>query len=602
MRRLAVVVMLLAIAACSSHRPPNPQPTPPAPTPTPPPSGTVPPKGVPQNPERLLRNEANQYLRTNDGKRFDPFMCVACCMGWEKVGNQYWPNAGIAFQDACGAYGANMFHFRLGPWIANCTNADDPHCGETEWAAIGGAYLPGTFDWNPAYWDAVREQVWHAHVKGRYSEVVPIDSWYLKACAQHTVECAWPPDQYKVGPTLTREQERLARKSVEEVGCIGSVVWTTGNEEDLAPGMNADWLNDFVRIVRDEETKTGCNFVHMIGTGSFKDGVSADYQITHSTSPVTGNCNGRWCENNEHNPAWSPEQEASYFNQARAAGQSWAAWRAESSDADWEKRLELFSKIAGGGGSDGVGCFAPGPDDPLWNEPPLTPAQRAPMMMAALNEAKARVGDRCGATAPCDHEPTPDAPCAPPVHLGCLETNGLVAAELRKMGYCASGPWTDATAILAPDTYWEEMHVCSTGNGCYTGNPYLKAWKYNGTNPTPPAECPVVTCSVSEILFKLHQPGQGLWDGTPKCPDGQPVLPEGDPHRAACEKAAMGGAWPTYHLEGTGISLELVENPMQFKITGSGSGVVTCVVPASAGKNLCKAGDTTVEQGVPVAR
>jgi hypothetical protein len=108
---------------------------------------------------------------------------------------------------------------------------------------------------------------------------------------------------------------------------------------------------------------------------------------------------------------------------------------------------------------------------------------------------------------------------------------------------------------------------------------------------------------VDEVLCKLHQPNQGLWDCTPKA-HGQPILPEGDPSREACEKAAMGGGYPTYRLSDAPPSLTLEEagNPMQFHIRGSGSGVVTCVTPSSGGKNVCKAGDTTVEQGVPVSR
>jgi hypothetical protein len=554
--------------------------------------------------EKLLRT-TDARLTQISGAMVKPFMAVPCCEGWAKCPNQGWPNVSACFIDETKKYGANTWHFRLGPWTA-LPGVDD----ENEWDDVGGPYLPDSLEWNPAYWSKVRELAWRAHKLGGWVEAVLIDSWYLKMCRGNPAMCGWPPeDAQAAGRTMTPVQEKLIRKGVEELGCWGFVYWTTGNEEDLVPGMSVSWLNRYIEIVRDAEQKVGCGLAHVIGSGSFQPGVNSDFQITHSTSPVTGPCEGKWCENNEHNPAWSPEQEASYFKQALEAGQSWAAWRADASDADWEKRLRLFSDVfKGQGGS--VGCFAPDPEDPLWQNPPLTPAQRAPQMLAALNEAKAKVGDRCGATAVCDHEPTPEHPCAPPVHLGCLETNGLVAEELRKMGYCASGPWVDATAILALDGYWEEMHVCSTGNGCYTSNPYLKAWKYKGTNPTPPDPTPPAervcqgdVCTVSEILCKLHQPGQGLWDCTPKCPNGQPVRPEGAPDRAACEQEAMGGGWPSFSLSSAqGITMEAVENPMQFRIFGSGSGVVMCGTISSGGANVCKAGNTTIQEGVPVSR
>lgn len=551
----------------------------------------------------MLRTEGGKLTQLS-GASVKPFMAVPCCMAWAKCDNQGWPNISACFLDETGKYGANFWHFRLGPWTA-LPGVDD----ENEWDAIGGPYLPNSLEWNPAYWAKVRELAWRAHkVHNGWVEAVLIDSWYLKACKQshNPAMCGWPAeDVAAAGVTMTPVQENLIRKGVEELGCWGFIYWTTGNEEDLVPGMSVSWLNHYIEIVRQAERTLGCGIAHVIGTGSFQDGVNADFQITHSTAPVTGPYEGRWLENNEHNPAWSPEQEASYFKQALDAGQSWAAWRAEATDAEWEQRLQLFSDVLKGGSSSG--CFTPGPDDPLWQEPPLTPSQRAPMMLAALNEAKARVGDRCGATAECDHVATPENPCAPPVHLGCLETNGLVAAELRNMGYCASGPWVDATAILAPDGYTEEMHVCSTGNGCYTQNPYLKAWWYRGTNPSPnppvEEECQGDVCTVSEILCKLHQPGQGLWDCTPKCPGGQPVRPEGDPERAACEAKAMGGGYPTYALtEAQGITLETVENPMQFRVFGSGSGIVKCTIPNSNGQNRCKAGDTSLAEGVPVSR
>lgn len=555
LRRAVVALALAGMTACTGNRPPIPNPTPPPPTP-PPPIG-VPGKGTPQGPERLLR-AVGAKLATNDGKPFEMFMAIPCCMGWDKVENQRWPMASKAFMDETAKYGANAFHFRLGPWYG-----DTDH--ETEWSGIGGAYAPGTLDWNPAFWTEVRELVWHAYEASAYVEVVPIDTWYVKHCSWGDQDTPWPKSDCDAAfhGSFTPNQDRLLRKAVEELGCFGNVIWATGNEEGEVPAAG-DLYQRYVETIRDEERKSGCNFAHIIGTGSDKDGIEADYRITHSKSPVTGPLDGRFLLNNEHNPEYPPEQEADYFATARAAKQAWAAWRAGASDSDWAHRLELFRAVVGG--SAPGGCYAPDSEDSAWGAT-LTPDQRGPQMMAALNAAKAVVGNRCGATAACDHEPTPEQPCAPPVHLGCLETNGLIAAELRKQGYCATGPWTDATAILAPDGWYEEMHVCSTGDGCYTGNPYKLAWKYNGQNPTPPPTSDGCSAPEPPGLYSFSGPVlHGAWyDATPTVNDhdfcesiGLGTMPDGvQPRnqcpprpecpgvkceeRAACERQIMGG-------------------------------------------------------------
>lgn len=488
-----------------------------------------------------------------------------------------------------------MFHFRVGPWTALPGVAD-----EDEWDDVGGPYLPNSLEWNPTYWDAVRQQVWHAYGAYAYAEIVAVDTWYLKHCAWHDVACAWPDDQIAIGNTLTREQDRLIRKSVEELGCFGNVIWTTGNEEQQASGMNPNWVNAYIATIRDEEKKSGCNFVHMIGTGVDYGGIPADYSITHTTNQISGPCNGRLCVDNEHNPEASPEEEASKFRSARSAGQVWAAWRAGATDEKWEKRLDLFQDVVAGGDA-GTGCFAPDPNDSKWIEPPIDPSQRAPQMMAAINEAKAKVGNRCGATAPCTSEP-----CAPPVHLGCLETNGLVAAELRKMGHCASGPWVDATAVLAPDGKWEEYHVCSTGDGCWTGHPYKFAWGYNGPNPTPPTTPPQEECHnpdpvpVDHWNVKEHIKGANktIVDSTPLVHNGNycaaigftdgrldcPVRMEGDPMRLTCETEVVGV--PQWIFTGIGGQVS-PENPYQYWVPRGNTGtakVCTQVEPRVCGE------------------
>jgi hypothetical protein len=480
-------------------------------------------------------------------------------------------------------YGADAWHFRLGPWYGDAEH-------ESEWAEVGGPYKAGSLEWNDAYWSKVRELAWHAYQLGGYVEVVPIDSWYIKVCRQDSSQCPWPEAEVQAaGRTPAPEAERLLRKAVQELGCWGNITWVTGNEEDLVPGMSVSWLNWVVSVLRDEEQKSGCGFVHMIGTGSYQDGIAADFSVTHETAPVTGPCRGRWCENNEHNPAWSPEKEASYFAQAYEAGQSWAAWRADADDAAWEKRLRLIKEYLGG--SAGVGCYPP-PDNDKW-----VVTSRNTSRADEVRAAEAQVGNMCK---------------EPKLHQNGIDAIAALCEQLRKNGLCAGTVGAlDACFVLEEDgKTWGEYHaVAPFDTGCWsTSNAHypLNSFNYTGqwTPPAPPAnECPVPVPFVDEVLCKLHQPNQGLWDCTPKA-HGQPILPEGDPSREACEKAAMGGGYPTYRLSDAPPSLTLEEagNPMQFHIRGSGSGVVTCVTPSSGGKNVCKAGDTTVEQGVPVSR
>lgn len=601
-------------AQCPEKRCGDGTPQPPDPQP---PTGDVPAVGTPTNPEALARIcPDGTWFCTAEGKKIKPFGVEACCMSWEKCPDESgsprgtgWPGYSACFIDRTTDYGANILHFRFAPWASRCDNWDDPNCGEPYWFGIGGLYnADGSF--NQTYTAKVRELHWRAWKRGAYTEYVIGDDWWFKgACGKDNPTCGKviPMSQAAVdawGKTWHPEHDAMFKEAVRQLGCFGGTIWTTGNEEDLVPGTTREHLQARVAAIRKYEQEVGCGFVHLIGTGSFKGGIGADYQITHEVSPVTGPCgpDGLPCANNEHNPKpqFTPEHEASLYQQALDAGQRWDAWRAEANDADWEKRLELF-RDAKGGAPPATGCFAPAHDDPLWVEPPTSPSVRPAQMMAAFNEAKARVGDRCGATAPCKPE---YEPCAPsPIFLGCIETNDLVAAELRNMGFCA-GRSKDSVFLLAPDGFWEEYHTCATENGCYTGNPYKFAWQYRGENPKPPvAECPHDVCTVSEILCKIHQVNQGLWDCTPKCPGGAPILPEGDPNRQACEKKACGGGYPTYALEpGSPLTLVPTDNPFQFKIQGSGSGVVKCTTPSSAGANVCKAGDTTLEQGVPVSR
>lgn len=302
----------------------------------------------------------------------------------------------------------------------------------------------------------------------------------------------------------------------------------------------------------------------MVGTNNVRCGGGPfDYVATHARAPLTAPRYGKHTENNERNPALaSPEQEHAAFCQARAEGLHWWFWRAEMSRADMDKTLTLFSQGCGAP----TWCFAPDAEDPLWVTPPV---HEAGEMKDAVLAAEAVVGERCGTD-----------------HQGSLNTLGLLAAELRKKGYCATGPWTDAVAILNPSGKWEEYHAVAFATGCWSQDPAVLpkfTWTYSGPPPGP--SCPQSVPTVDEILCKLHQPTNHVYDCTPKA-NGQPILPEGDPNRAACELKAMGGQWPVYSVSGGALTTAARENPMQFQLKGTGSGVVSCVVPVGTFCNL----------------
>jgi len=215
-----------------------------------------------------------------------------------------------------------------------------------------------------------------------------------------------------------------------------------------------------------------------------------------------------------------------------------------------------------------AGCFAPLAEDPLWGD--FTPGELG-TQAALVRSTQAELGNQC--------QPELD-------HANGDRSNDLLAAHLRAKGKCASRLADSTTVQSSSDPRkWEEYHASSPyDTGCWSNNPahYPKGvWIFNGPLPTPPAACSVPVPTVDEILCKLHHVHNNIYDCTPKA-HGQPILPEGHPERWACELEAMGGAAPVYLVQTTTGALELsyVDNPMQFKITGAGQGVVTCTVPA----------------------
>lgn len=550
-------------ASCGGGGTPGPVPTP---TPTPPP-----PVSQVKYLDLLLRIDGVKLVRPNQPTAFVPYGAIQCCMpAPAEVGNSRWPLASESWMDYTKA---NMFHFRMGPFYADAAH-------ESDWADIGGPYLGDGPEFNPAFDTKVQALLDHAGSKGANVEIVIIDTWYCKHAASNwgDQQMPWPQaDIDACGKAMTPVQERFIRHVVQVTGEYANVIYLTDNEGGEIRGTKREWYVAVRDIIRDEEQKLAHPVDHIIGTNNtdFCDG-PFDYCATHAREALTQPIAGKHTENNERNPQFSVEQEYANFVGARDVGLNYWYWRAEQTEAQMKETLDLFRS---GNGGVPVGCFAPEAEDPAWAQPPID--GRAPRMLAALNAAKLVVGDRTGKVGPC---PGGD-PAA--VHCQQNETLALLASELRKQGYCASGPWTDAVAILAPDALYEEMHAVAFGTGGYTQSPYRYAWKYNGTVTPPPPSCSVDVPTLDEISCKLHQATNHIYDCTPKY-RGAPILPEGNPERSACEEKSCGGV-PTYSITQPGQSVELVprDNPYQFQLRGSGTVQLHCACPATGSADIC---------------
>lgn len=527
---LAVAILLVSSllslgASCGKPHPPNPTPTP---TPTPP-VGT-PDKGIPILPSMLLRTEGV----TTKGVKIA--MAQPCCMQFVLNGkdeNSRWPMASESFMDWTHQYGINAYGFRFGPF-----RGDNDH--ETEWADTGGSYKPGTLEWNPAFWQRSRDLTYHALKSDSYVLVAPLDTWGCKDTQNGSDYMPLPKSEIdSCGRNPSPEIERHIRKVVEEVGCFGNVIWTTDIEGGNIRGNQISWFLWVRDVIRSEEQKSGCGFVHMIGTNSNHSEVESqvDFVLTHERSPLSAPISGRFTLNDEHNPAFPPEEEAALFSTARDAGQSWGLWRAEQTDSQYTRTLELVKGVIDGAIT--PGCFAPAADDPLWGTP-SSPTDSS-QTWAWVREAEAIVGDRSGVSNP-----------------EMYQTLGLLAAELRKKGHCASGPWADALAVKREDgsNSYEEIHAVAFTTGGYVTNPstaFKNIWPYNGTPPSPSASCtdPIPTRDRMKWAIVQHN---NIKDATPLvgprsyCDSAGfenrnecPTRPEGTPEVEACNRLLVGG-------------------------------------------------------------
>ena len=288
------------------------------------------------------------------------------------------------------ARGANMFHFRMGPFYGDADH-------ESAWTAIGGPYAGDAgSDWNPAFWDRYRELLAHARKIGANVEVVVIDTWYCKHAQWGDQQMPWPVEDIDAcGRRPSPEQERYIRKVVSEAKDATHVIWITDNEGGEIQATRREWYEWVASIIRDESQKSG-GADRLIGTNNtdFCSSPSFDYCATHDRAPLTASIAGKHTENNERNPALSsPEQEHAAFCGARAKGLHWWLWRDDMTDDDFERALTLFGR-----GCDGV---TPPPPPPPSTVFPV----RFPIASATIYMRNSRYGNGLDSTSRVSGDP-----------------------------------------------------------------------------------------------------------------------------------------------------------------------------------------------------
>ena len=233
-------------------------------------------------------------------------------------------------------------HFR-GPFLPS---------SEDGWRDIGGQYLTPGGEWNPVFWQEERDLIWYAYQQGSYVEKVVVDTWGCKFSQNGEPYVPWSEEAIQAcGRSWHPEHERYVRKVVEELGCFGNVVWALDNEGQNIGGWQANWFRKMRDVIRDEEQKSGCGFVHLIGTSVEDVRGEVDYSITHDRTPLLSPIEGHWTLDNEHNPELSADEEEQNFAAARRAGLAWALWRAGMDDVTFEDVLARFKRVVEGGGS-----------------------------------------------------------------------------------------------------------------------------------------------------------------------------------------------------------------------------------------------------------
>lgn len=325
--RRALLLLVLALAACTPKRPPVVTP----PTPEPEPTGV-------QFHELELRQAEGKLTR--GGQPHVMVGAVACCMPLTVGGVERstgWPGLSKEFIDYAVEHGkANAFHLRLGPFWVDV---------EPEYKDIGAAYLPDLSDWNPKFWKHQRDVVKHAGEKGANVQVSIIDTWGCKVSQRGDRYISWPAeDVHACGKTFTARHREFTRKAVQELGCYANVIWELANESGQIEGFDPQWELDMVKAIREAEHEQGCT-AHMVGTNSERDEVmgspTVDYIAFHKRAGIDAPWFGKFTIQNEHNPEFKPAEEHALFCAAKDVGQAWWLWRAGADEESYQRTLNL---------------------------------------------------------------------------------------------------------------------------------------------------------------------------------------------------------------------------------------------------------------------
>ena len=338
---LGSLIILLLFGGC-----PGPGPTPPTPTPPPPPEAQL-----------LLRQQGGLLYR--DGQQHTLFGAIPC---WdpEELNHGGWAGANPAWIDYASAYGANAYHFRMGPammdapdvtWTGGLNQGLSPYLNDDS-----------TQGFNQAWWDRVREWVVYAKSKGGNVEVDLIDGWICKHAKAGNVRMPWPQaDVAACGVAMTQTHREFVRKVVETVGDQTHVIWQDGNEVGLVPNYRPAWTFELQAYVRQLEAEKGYP-VHMFGTNSGREEVEADgridYITTHYEVP-NGPRFGKWFANNEWNGSKDPALEHQKHCESAKAGQAYWYWRGAATQEQMDQTFEL---IRDGCGIFGQSCPPPRPE------------------------------------------------------------------------------------------------------------------------------------------------------------------------------------------------------------------------------------------------
>ena len=407
----------------------------------------------------LLRRDGPDWI-TLEGDPFDYRQAIPCC-GGEDSG---WPIAiAPAWQLYTSVRGANVLHMRPGPFLADSESE--------EWAAIGGAYVEvdGKADllqWNQLFFDTISGWIYEAGLTGQRVEIGLTDWWRARNALGGTVSHPWLP-QYNVqnanflsGLGRDGHYNGVAMawlfKVVSEWGRFGNVIFLDGTEISLFFKYSAE--TTWALRSQVQEWEQGLAYpTHMFGTNGSREAAEGDvdYVAVHGAFPRQSIAN-KPTVLNEYNgtPPLSPDSWMLLQCETRTSGTDMAYWRGwrpqtrtqmDETFARWQAMDCSFLE---------EGCFPPDADGLGWGSPISRPA----MMKRAINKAKAKLAEPCG------KDP-----------ILALKAVGL---ELRKAGHCAD-QWADAVGIQAPDGLWEEWHLVSFGNGCWTGSPYITAWPHD---------------------------------------------------------------------------------------------------------------------------